>query len=112
MAESIYELYGNLWANDDPGFEKAVGNSLHPRSPEVLYQMFGELGVRPENTILDIGCRDAGHSVELVRRFGCRAIAIDPIPHHIELAILEIEKSGYSDRITPTLGTIESLPLR
>jgi SAM-dependent methyltransferase len=80
---TVEELYGELWAGDE-AFRAEVERSLNPRPAESLYAMFGKLGVNVGDLVLDVGCRDAKHSVELVRRFDCRVIAADLIPRHLE----------------------------
>src|SRR5262245_22074241 len=99
MAESIHELYGELWGREDPEFEAELSASLRPRSAEVLFARFGELGVRPDDVVLDIGCRDAKYAVELARRFGCRAVAVDPVALHVELARALVAEAGLADRV-------------
>ena len=82
----IDDLYGDLWASSDPGFESRVNQSLNPRAFGILHEAFGALGVGKRDTILDIGCRYADAAIRLVQRFGCRAVAIDPVALHLEKA--------------------------
>src|SRR5438067_2957883 len=84
MATTVYELYQDLWGQGRPGFDERIETSLSPRDPDCLDEMFFNLGVGPNDTLLDIGCRDALHSVEFVQRCGCRSVAIDPIPLHMD----------------------------
>jgi ubiquinone/menaquinone biosynthesis C-methylase UbiE len=108
---SAEELYGELWADQDNGLEAEVEASLQPRPAETLYDAFGALGVGPGDAVLDIGCGSGRHSVELVRRFGCRVIAADPIPRHLEQARKRVAEEGVGDRVTVLEAVIESLPL-
>jgi SAM-dependent methyltransferase len=107
---SSNELYGQLWAADESPLEIELTRSLRPRSVSDLYEEFARLGVRPEHVVLDAGARDASHAVKLVRRFGCRVVAIDPIPVHIERARKRIEDEGLRDRIDVAEAALESLP--
>jgi ubiquinone/menaquinone biosynthesis C-methylase UbiE len=107
---TVEELYGELWAGDE-AFRAEVERSLNPRPAESLYAMFGELGVNAGDLVLDVGCRDAKHSVELVRRFGCRVIAADLIPPHLEKARERVADEGVEDRVSVVEAAIESLPL-
>jgi hypothetical protein len=77
---STNELY-EIWA-DERALDADLERSLDPRGTSSLYDTFIALGVGPENVILDAGARDAVHAIELVRRTGCRAVAIDPVPLH------------------------------
>jgi SAM-dependent methyltransferase len=108
---SAEELYGELWADQDNRPETEVEESLQPRSAETLYDAFGALGVGPDDVVLDVGCRYASHSVEIVRRFGCRVIAADPIPRHLEKARKRVAEESVGDRVTVLEAAIESLPL-
>lgn len=111
MAATVEELYGALWGTPCPEFDEAMKESLHPRNPVVLYDLFGEWGVGPEHVVLDVGSRYADHSIALVKRFGCRAVAVDPVPLHREQAREWVSGAGLEDRIALHVGPIEALPL-
>jgi SAM-dependent methyltransferase len=110
MDISVGELYGELWA-DDPAFEARLRDSLQPRSADTLYSHFGGYNVTAQALVLDVGCRDAGHTIELARRFGCRAVAVDPVPQHLDQARAAVAEAGLTDRISVAPGVIETLPL-
>jgi ubiquinone/menaquinone biosynthesis C-methylase UbiE len=105
------ELYGELWAADQSPIEAELARSLDPRGLDSLYDEFAQLGVTANHTVLDAGARDAEHSVKLVRRFGCRVVAVDPIPLHIERARTRVADEGLGDRIDVAGAALESLPL-
>lgn len=105
------ELYGELWADDPSALEVELGRSLEPRATTMLYDEFACLGVGPENVVLDAGARDAVHAIELVQRFGCRVIAVDPVPLHLDRARERVAAAGLEDRIDVVQAGIESLPL-
>jgi len=54
--------------------------SLSPRGPEMLFDLFAELNPQPGELVLDIGGRDAVHSVRLAEQFDVRVLMIDPVP--------------------------------
>jgi ubiquinone/menaquinone biosynthesis C-methylase UbiE len=108
---TVEELYGDFWAEDESGLEAELERSLDPRPVESLYDTFGELGVTAGDLVLDVGCRDAKHSVELVRRFGCRVVAADPIPWHLEKARERVSAERLDEYVTMLEAAIESLPL-
>jgi SAM-dependent methyltransferase len=106
---SADQLYGELWAADQSAIEAELARSLEPRGTTSLYDVFAELGVTAEHVILDAGARDAVHSIEIVRRFGCHAVAVDPVPLHVERARKRIAEAGLEDRIDVAEAGIESL---
>jgi ubiquinone/menaquinone biosynthesis C-methylase UbiE len=107
---SSQELYGELWAEDPSALKVELGTSLEPRATTMLYEEFARLGVGLESLVLDAGARDAVHAVELVRRLGCRAIAVDPVPLHVDRARERVAAAGLEDRIEVVQAGIESLP--
>jgi SAM-dependent methyltransferase len=107
---TVEELYGGFWT-DASGLDAELERSLDPRPAESLYDAFGELGVSSGDLVLDIGCRAAAHSVELVRRFGCEVVAVDLVPQLVEQARANVAKEELGDRIRVVQAGIESLPI-
>jgi sarcosine/dimethylglycine N-methyltransferase len=110
LASSIDELYGDLWGRSASGLSEDVGRSLSPRSADWLYEAFAGCGVGPEDMVLDAGSRDAGHAIELAKRFGCRCVALDPVSLHREYMQKAIAEADLSDRVTAVQGDIGALP--
>jgi ubiquinone/menaquinone biosynthesis C-methylase UbiE len=110
LVPTVEELYGELWA-EDAALAAELDRSLEPRPAESLYDAFAGLGVQESDVVLDVGCRDGIHSVELARRFGCEVVACDLIPHHVEKARERISKEGLEGQIRIVEAPIESLPL-
>src|SRR5437868_600728 len=108
MPDSIDELYGDFWGRGRPGFEERIERSLGPRGRELFFALFEELGVGAADVVLDIGCRDAVHAVEIASKLGCRVLAVDPIPVHLEWAKRRVEEASLGDRVELTLGRIEA----
>jgi SAM-dependent methyltransferase len=106
----VNTLYGEVWAADDDPLTAACVDSHQPRSPDMLYPIFATFGIGEQDTILDIGCRDARYTIELVSRHGCRALAIDPVPLHAERSRAKIAEAGLSDRIRVEQAGIEAMP--
>ncbi|MDZ4721349.1 MAG: class I SAM-dependent methyltransferase [Roseiflexaceae bacterium] len=104
-------LYNDIWGKDYATFEATSNISLNPRSTDMLYDVFATLGVSSGHTVLDIGCRDAKYAIEIVRRFGCQAIAADPVPLHMKLAHERVAEAGLGNQIRIVQSGIESLPL-
>lgn len=107
---SVEELYGELWADDSP-LQEELERSLAPRSTSSLYDAFAALAPRADDVVVDVGCRDARHAIELHGRFGCRVVGVDPIPLHISRARKRIAEAGVGDAVELVEAAIESLPL-
>ncbi len=107
---TVDDLYGDFWANDAV-LESIAATSLDPRGPDVLYGHFANFGVGDGDVVADIGSRNASYAVELHRRFGCRVLAVDPVPHHAELARRTVAAAGLLVEIEIHQAGIEALPL-
>lgn len=108
---TIHDLYGDFWARENPAFARAVEESLNPRKLDMLYSFFADLGVSAGDRVLDIGCRDAVHSVQLVRQLDCRCIAVDVIPVHVQMAREKVAREGLGNRIEVREGSMEAIPI-
>ena len=106
---TVQELY-ELWA-DEAEINDALGRSLEPRGTNWLYDAFAALEPRESQLVADLGARDAKHAIELVRRHGVRAIALDPMPLHCKMARAAIADAGLTAEIEVVEGSIESMPL-
>lgn len=106
---SVQELY-ELWAEDSE-LRETLRRSLDPRGAEWLFEAFGSLEPRPGELLVDVGCRDARHAIRLVRDHGLRAVALDPVPLHVELASKAVAEAGLEQEIEVVQAGIEALPL-
>jgi SAM-dependent methyltransferase len=102
---SVAKLYGEIWAEDGP----ALDESLNPRGTDWLFEAFAELGPKPGQLVVDVGTRDAKHAIRLVREHNLRAIAIDPVPHHVELARRAVADAGVDVEVVE--AGIEAMPI-
>ena len=107
MSPTVQELY-ELWA-DESELNEALQRSLDPRGVDSLFEMFAALGPKPGDLVLDAGARDAKYAIRLVRDFGVRAIALDPVPRHIELAQAAAAEASVDVQVMQ--GALEHLPL-
>ena len=105
---SVQQLY-ELWA-DDSQLRNALKRSLEPRGLDSLYEAFAALGPKPGQLVVDVGARDAKYAIRLVREHGLRAVALDPVPLHGELARAAVAEAGLNESIDVVEGAIESLP--
>jgi ubiquinone/menaquinone biosynthesis C-methylase UbiE len=107
---SAQELYGRLWV-EDSGLDAELARSLEPRARSTLFDAFAALGPRPDDLVVDAGCRDASYAVELVRRFDVRILALDPVPLYVEQARRRAAEAELEDRIEVHEGAVETIPL-
>ena len=105
---SVQQLYGELWAEENP-LEGELQESLEPRGTEWLFAAFAELRPQPGQLVVDVGARDGAHAVRLVREHGLRAIALDPVPKHIELARHAAADAGLDVEVLE--AGIEAMPI-
>ena len=106
---TVQELY-ELWAGESE-LKAELQRSLEPRGTEWLFEAFAALGPKPGQLVVDVGARDARHAIRLVRDHGLRAVALDPLPSHVELARAAVAEAGLEREIEVVEGAIESLPL-
>jgi sarcosine/dimethylglycine N-methyltransferase len=107
---SVEQLYGEIWAADD-GLEAELDRSLDPRGTEWLFETFAALGPQRGELVVDVGARDAGHTIRLVREHGLRAIALDPVPVHVELARRAVAEAGLETEVEIVQAGIEAMPV-
>ena len=110
MVNQILRLYGEYWGADHGTAEALIGTSLHPRNMDSLYELFEQSGVNQSDLVIDVGCRDAKHAIELARRHGCQVIGVDPVPYNIEIASELIANWNMGERVSVQSGRIEALP--
>lgn len=102
---SVEQLYGDFWAGDGPPPE----TSLNPRGTDWLFEAFAELGPQRGQLLVDVGARDAVHTIRLVREHALRAIAVDPVAHNVELARRAVAEAGVD--VDVVQAGIEAMPI-
>jgi SAM-dependent methyltransferase len=106
---TVDKLYGEFWADDSPALTAELEQSLNPRGTDWLFEAFAELGPRPGQLLVDVGARDAAHTIRLVREHGLRAIALDPVKLHVELARRAVAEAGVEVDVLE--AGIEAMPI-
>lgn len=106
---SIEEIYRDSEL-DDATIDTILAASLQPRPATMLYEKLEALGVNAQSMLLDIGCRDAKHTCELVQRFGSTALGIDPVDDHLQRAHQRISERQLTERLKVMKGRIEAIP--
>jgi ubiquinone/menaquinone biosynthesis C-methylase UbiE len=77
--------------------------------PETMLALATER-LTPESEILDVGCRDASHLVELVQRSGATGVGIDPVGRLVERARDAVTAAGLTEQIQIAEGAMQNLP--
>jgi SAM-dependent methyltransferase len=101
---SVEQLYGDFWADEDQN-----APAPPPRGTGWLLDVFAELGPQPGQLMVDVGARDAKHAIELVQRHALRAIAVDPVARHVELARSAVAEAGVD--VDVVQAGIEEMPI-
>jgi SAM-dependent methyltransferase len=83
--------------------------SLDPAGPDSLLDEAGRY-VTAGHVVLDAGCRDAAHLIELVRRFDVDGVGVEPVALHVERAVEAVHAADLADRITLHQGVMHDLP--
>ena len=90
-----------------------LDESLHPRGPGVLYDLAAEY-IEDGATVLDIGCRDGAHLIELARRHTTIVgIGVEPVALHVDRALeaLAVVPSDIAKRLTIHRGVMHTVPV-
>ena len=87
-----------------------LDRSLDPRPSTSLYDTVEALGIGAGDLVLDIGGRDARHSVALAERLGCRVIAMDPVAANVEDGRRLIAAGDQADLVAIAQAHIEAIP--
>jgi SAM-dependent methyltransferase len=84
---TVDELYGYGSAFAEyQAFAAALDRSLTPRGSDLLLDLVAGLGLPPGSVAVDVGAREAGHCIELSRRFGFTVHGIEPVRRHLDNA--------------------------
>jgi len=101
---SVEKLYGDFWADEDRDVVAPA-----PRGTEWLFDVFSELGPHAGQLLIDVGARDAKHAVRLVQEHDLRAIALDPVARHVDLARRAVAEAGAD--VDVVQAGIEDMPI-
>ena len=92
--EQAYDVYPRL----EEEFSATLDESLHPRGPDLLFDLVAGLNLPPGAVAVDVGCGEGRQAMTLHRRFGFHVTGIDPVPRHLEVA-----RAGRPSRDGPDL---------
>ena len=83
--------------------------SLDPRGLDSLYE-FAAPHLGNDSRILDAGCRNAKHLIELIRRYEGTGVGVDPVAIHVSRAHDAVAAADLSARVQVREGLMEELP--
>jgi SAM-dependent methyltransferase len=89
-------------------FNQELDGSLGPSGPDALFQYVAEMALPAGAVVVDAGCREGEHAVELATRFGFQVTGVDPVPRCVHAAQLNAPPGC---PVTFAVGTSEHLPL-
>jgi SAM-dependent methyltransferase len=80
--DANYDWYPEI----EEEFQALLDLSLHPRGPEMLFDLVGAFELPSGAVAVDVGCGEGRHAIELAGRFGFAVTGIDPSLRSVELA--------------------------
>lgn len=92
------------------GVDGALDRSRDPRGPGMLYEIVDDLGIGPGDVVLDIGGRDASHSLGLAKMFGCDAVSVDPVESNNARARAAVAEHPMGSKVSIRPGVMEEIP--
>jgi SAM-dependent methyltransferase len=95
----------------EEAFRRRLDETLEPRGPAHLWELFAGLEPEPGALVVEVGCGEGDDAVELARRFDVAVLGVDPVARHVELGREQAAAAGLDDRVRFVLGTAERLPL-
>ena len=88
-----------------------LDESLNPRGPEMLFDLAAD-HIDEGVTVLDAGCRDGAHLIELALRHPTiTGIGIEPVEIHVDRARTAVREADLSDRVTIHQGVVHHIPV-
>lgn len=94
-----------------PGYEALVGVSQQPLARETMLDLAGRVGLTEHSLVLDAACYDAGASLPLVERFGCRLLGVDLARHGFDARRRTSADPTHGGRVRYVQGHLEALPV-
>ena len=104
---TVEEMYGD-W--DYEAAVELLDQSLSPRRSTSIFDLVASLGVEPTDVVLDIGGRDAYHSLMMAERFGCRVVCVDPAEANITDGRQAVADHESGHLVEVRRGVIEEIP--
>lgn len=93
------------------GYEALLNASQRPLAPAVMVDLAAGAGLSGHSLVLDAACYDAGATLPLVERFGCRLLGVDLARHGFEARRRAAPDSSLGGRVRFVQGRLEALPV-
>jgi ubiquinone/menaquinone biosynthesis C-methylase UbiE len=93
-------------------WEMIMGEDIHMGGLEDTRILTGEIGIRKESKVLDVGCGLGGTARYLAETYGCHVTGIDATDRMLEEASRRNESAGLSHLIDLKLGNALEMPFR
>ncbi len=100
--DAFYDEYPRI----EEQFEAELDQSMHPRNPDLLYDLVASFQLPETATVVDVGCGEGGHTIQLTEQFPFTVLGIDPVERHIEIA-----RSEANPRVSFSVGDAAHLPV-
>ncbi len=107
---SIDDMYDD-YPRIEEAFQRRLDETLEPRGPESLWDLFETLEPAAGTVVVDVGCGEGDDAIELARRFDVTVIGVDPVQRHVHLGRERANDAGVSGQISFALGAAEQVPL-
>lgn len=116
MTPTMDSIYAYLWDTAQGEPFTLLDQSLNPRPPRMLYDLFKSAGIPADSLMLDVGCGQGHHDFDLARQYGCCVIGIDPVLANLRTAqrLAKMDQRYHPSvpqPVTFQLAAIEALPL-
>jgi SAM-dependent methyltransferase len=105
--EESYDAFPRI----EEAFQAALDKSLHPRSTGMLFDVVAGLGLPAGANVIDVGCGEGNHAIELAARFKFDVLGVDPLPRHLQLAREAAAATGNPASPRFELGFADSIPV-
>ncbi len=89
-------------------FNHELDGSLGPLGPDSLFRYVADMALPSGAVVVDVGCGEGEHAIELANRFGFQVIGVDPVPRRVHAAQ---QNAPPGCPVTFAVGTVERLPL-
>jgi SAM-dependent methyltransferase len=89
-------------------FNRALDRSLGPSGPDSLFGYVAQMALPCGAAVVDAGCGEGEHAVELATRYGFLVTGVDPVPRCVQAAQ---QHAPPGCPVTFKVGTADRLPL-
>ncbi|HUB39938.1 MAG TPA: class I SAM-dependent methyltransferase [Streptosporangiaceae bacterium] len=89
-------------------FNRELDFSLGPAGPDSLFGFVAEMALPSGAVVVDAGCGDGEHAIELGTRYGFLVTGVDPVPRCVQAAR---RNAPPGSPVTFAAGTADQLPL-